>query len=116
MHINKETIIQNEIRCALSPYGVTFRTNAGKFYSGKRIFSTEFMQDVLTDLRPVVGLPQGFSDTLFVGQGKVAFVEIKTPTGRPTKEQEHFLQTMRDYGHIAGIVRSPEEAVRLITL
>ena len=93
---------------------MTFRTNAGKFYSGKRVYSTEFMQDVLIDLRPVIGLPKGFSDTLFVGQGKVAFIEIKTPTGRVAEEQEHFLRTMRDYGHIADIVRSTDEAIRLV--
>ena len=38
----------------------------------------------------------------------------ETPKGRPTKEQKHFLEQMRDAGAVAGICRSAEEAVGLV--
>lgn len=113
--MNNEMILQNQIRCALSDYGVCFRTNAGKFYQGKRVWSNEFNDYVLVNLRPVTGLPQGFSDTLFVGKNKVAFIEIKTPKGTVRPEQEHFLNEMRKYGHRSGVARSVEDAIRIVT-
>ena len=112
--MNEETRLQNEISCALSEYGLTFRTNAGKFWQGNRVYSREYQQYVLKDLRPVVGLCEGFSDTLFIGKNKVAFIEVKTPRGKIRPEQERFLETMRRYGHSAGIARSVDDALRLI--
>ena len=113
--MNPETKLQNEIRCALSDYGIVFRTNAGKFWQGQMVWSNEFQQNVLINLRAIEGLPEGFSDTLFLGDdGRVAFVEIKTPTGRVRPEQKNFLEAMGRKGHIAGIVRSVEDAVRLV--
>lgn len=112
--MNKETILQNEIRLALSDHGIIFRTNAGKFWQGKRVWSNEYKQDVLINLRPVMGLPEGFSDTIFIGQGYVAFIEIKTPTGKVRSEQENFIEQMKKWGHKAGIVRSVEDALELI--
>ena len=44
----------------------------------------------------------------------IVFIEVKTPKGRPTKEQKHFLEQMRDAGAVAGICRSAEEAVGLV--
>jgi len=110
-----EHTLQNQIRVALSDYGICFRTNAGRFWQGKRVWSNEYNQYVLTDLKPVAGLPKGFSDTLFIGDnGKIAFIEIKTPKGRVRPEQEHFLDTMRGKGYKAGIARSVEDAIRII--
>lgn len=112
--MNKETTLQNKIRCALSDYGICFRTNAGKFWQGKMVYSNEYKQNILINIRPVVGLPEGFSDTLFVGNNKVAFVEIKTPTGTVKDKQSNFLKTMRKYGHTADVVRSVEQAIELV--
>ena len=42
------------------------------------------------------------------------FIEVKTPKGRPTREQKHFLEQMRAAGAVAGICRSAEEAVGLV--
>ncbi|MEG0898471.1 MAG: VRR-NUC domain-containing protein [Oscillospiraceae bacterium] len=113
--MNPETKLQNEIRVALSDYGMIFRTNAGDFWQGKRIWSNEFQQYVLTNLRPIKGLPTGFSDTFFVGgNGKTAFIEIKTPTGTVRPEQENFIKVMKAHQHYAGIVRSVDDALKLI--
>lgn len=109
-----EQIIQNKIRFALSEYGICFRTNSGKIFTGDRVWSNEHKQYVLINLRAVEGLPKGFSDTLFVGKGKVAFIEIKQPGENPRPEQQHFLDTMQEYGHIAGVAHSVEEAIELV--
>ena len=110
----REQELQNLIRLELSKYGVVFRTNAGKFWQGKRVWSNEFNQYVLIDVRSIAGLPEGFSDTLFVGKDKVAFIEIKTPKGRVRDKQKNFIEVMRSYGHKAGIARSVEDAVRIV--
>ena len=111
----REQELQNLIRCKLSDYGVVFRTNAGKFWQGKRVWSNEYQQYVLVNLKSIAGLPEGFSDTLFVGQDKVAFIEIKTPTGRVRESQKNFINVMQSYGHRAGIARSVDDAVRIVT-
>lgn len=111
----REQDLQNRIRVALSEYGVIFRTNAGKYWQGKRVWCEQFNEYVLRDIRPVIGLPVGFSDTLFVGKDKVAFIEIKTPRGRVRPEQKNFIKVMRSYGHRAGVARSVEDAIRIVT-
>lgn len=95
--------IQNSIRLKLSELGyAVFRANVGKFQTKDgRWFDT--------------GLPKGFSDLFAIKNGKIFFLEVKTPTGKPTAEQFNFLAVMRDrYGCVTGIVRSVEEAVKLV--
>lgn len=95
--------IQNRIRAAAAPYAVIFRANVGSgFTQDGRYFST--------------GLPVGFSDLFGFrkSDGRAVFIEVKTTSGRASKEQKHFLAEMRKAGAIAGICRSPEEAIKLI--
>lgn len=95
--------IQNRIRAAVAPYAVIFRANVGRgFTQDGRYFST--------------GLPVGFSDLFGFrkSDGRAVFIEVKTTSGRASKEQKHFLAEMRKAGAIAGICRSPEEAIKLI--
>jgi hypothetical protein len=109
-----EADIQSLIRISLSDHGLVFRTNAGEFWQGRRVYSQEYRQEVLVDIKKVMGLPKGFSDLLFVGDGKTAFIECKTPTGRPTPEQINFIQHMQRLHHAAGIARSVEDALKII--
>ncbi len=109
-----ESIIQSEIRIALSKHGLVFRTNAGEFWQGKQVYSQEFKQRILINLRPVQGLPSGFSDLIFVGNGSVAFVETKRLGENPRPDQEQFLSTMRRMNHAAGVARSVDDALALI--
>ena len=95
-----ETDIQNNIRQALSAHGVVFRMQSGMFY-------TETGEKIR------VGIP-GMSDLLFVGNGFIAWIEVKTAKGRPSKEQLNFIERMKALGHRAGIARSVEEALWLI--
>ncbi len=99
----KEIDVQNSIRLALSPYAVVFRSNVG-------IFKTQDGRTVST------GLPKGFSDLFGFrkSDGRIFFIEVKNEKGRLRKDQEHFLETMRGFGAIAGVARSPEEAIELI--
>ena len=112
--MNQETILQNKIRIALSEHGIVLRLNSGRFWQGKRVYSQEYKQDVLINLRPVAGCPEGTSDLLFVGANKIAFVEIKTAKGIVKPEQKRFIEEIRKLGHRAGVVRSIEDSINLI--
>lgn len=105
---------QDEIRLALSPHGVVLRLNSGKFWQGKRVWSNEFQQYVLVDLRPVQGCPEGTSDLLYIGNNTTAFIECKDDKGKLRPEQEKFINVIKSYGHKAGVARSPEDALRII--
>lgn len=95
--------IQNQIRLELSKYGFcVFRINAGKI----RLLDGRWFD---------TGAPKGFSDLFAVKDGKVYFIEVKTPEGKPTKEQTNFLAVMRNiYGCVTGIARSAEDALKLV--
>lgn len=95
--------IQNAVRLKLSELGyAVFRINTGKFK--------------LTDGRWFdVGVPKGFSDLVAVKDGRIFFLEVKTANGKASPEQVNFITVMRDrYGCTAGIVRSVDDAVRLV--
>lgn len=96
----KEIELQNRIRLELSKYGIVVRMNTGFFQT--------------FDGRTVKCGIKGMSDLLFIGNKKVAFIEVKTPSGRPSPEQIKFIERMQSMGHAAGIARSVEEAVKII--
>lgn len=109
-----EHLIQDEIRLALSEHGIVLRLNSGKFWQGKRVWSNEFQQYVLIDLRPVQGCPKGTSDLLFIGDDNTAFIECKDDKGHTRPEQERFIAAVKSYGHRAGVARSVEDALAII--
>ena len=101
--MTQEHALMNCIRLALSEKCTLFRVNVGKGYTPDgRYFNT--------------GVPVGFSDLFGVRltDGKAVFIEVKTPTGKPSQEQLKFLDTMRKNGAIAGICRSIGDAINLI--
>lgn len=112
--MKRESDIQNQIRLALSQHGIVFRTNAGDFWQGERVYSQEFHQEVLINIRRVTGLPEGFSDLLFIGDGKIAFIEVKKKGATVRKRQAKFIETMRSLHHRAGVARSVEDALKMI--
>lgn len=68
------------------------------------------------DARPVrVGFP-GRSDLsgARASDGKAFFFEVKNAHGQPTKEQRQFIAAMKKRGLIAGVVRSVEDAIKLL--
>lgn len=99
-----EHSIQNAIRLKLSEMGYcVFRINVGKFkLADGRWFET--------------GAPKGYSDLTAIKDGKVYFIEVKTETGKLSKEQANFLAVMRNrYGCVTGVVRSVDDAVKLVS-
>lgn len=69
------------------------------------------------DARPVrIGFP-GRSDLsgFRAGDARAFFFEIKNAHGVATKEQKQFIAAMLKRGAIAGIVRSVEDALKLIS-
>lgn len=101
--MTEEHKIQNEIQLTLAEKCVLWRVNVGAFRTADGRFITS-------------GVPKGFPDLFGFrkSDGKAVFIEVKTPKGRPSAEQKRFLETMRNYGVIAGVCRSPEEAINLI--
>ena len=95
-----ETDIQSAIRLKLSEFGIVIRQQSGNFE--------------LKDGRRLLCGIKGLSDLLFIGQGYVAFIEVKTATGKPSKEQLHFIEVIKRMGHRAGIARSVEDALKII--
>ena len=103
-HALSESDLMRQIMVALSEDGhFVARANVGLFFTA--------------DGRPVkTGLPRGFSD-LFghrLADCRAFYLEVKTATGRPTKEQLAFIAAMKKRGALAGIVRSVEDARRVL--
>lgn len=95
-----ETDIQNQIRLALSHHGIVIRLQSGNYE--------------LKDGRRIVCGVKGLSDLLFIGMGKIAFIEVKNVNGKPSKEQLNFIAAVHKLGHRAGIAHSVEEALKII--
>jgi hypothetical protein len=114
--MNKETKIQRLIMLALSEAGCTvWRNETAGAWIGKQIHRAGD-QVTLTDARMMTfGLCVGSSDIVGIApDGRFLAIEVKTPTGRPTKEQLRFIAAVRNAGGIAGIARSVDEALQLI--
>lgn len=110
-----EQDIQSMIRVALSPHGIVFRSNSGEFWQGERVYSREFKQDILINLRRVQGFPKGFTDLVYFGfNTQAAFIEVKKPKQQPKPEQQKFIELMQSYGYRAGVARSSEDALKII--
>ena len=100
----READLMRQIMVALSQDGhFVYRCNVGKFkMADGRWFDT--------------GLPTGFSDIAGhrLADCRAFYLEVKTATGRPTKEQLAFIAAMKKRGALAGIVRSVEDARRVL--
>lgn len=127
---NLQTLIQIE---ASKDGIVTFRNNVGMGWQGqsKRITkpTTVTLQagDVLIrNARPLhAGLTKGSSDLIgwktvtiepeHVGKEFAIFtaLEVKTKTGRATKEQVNFINQVSKAGGFAGIARSPDDVKKI---
>lgn len=100
----KESDIQRLIMLALSEAGcIIWRNNTGVLKNAAGI--------------PIkFGLCVGSSDLIGITpSGRFLAVEIKTPKGKATPEQIRFIEAVRARGGIAGIARSPAEALALLS-
>ena len=123
----KETNIQNRILLAVSN-GKTrlFRNNTLQATAGQ-IASRNGSTWVIKNARAVrVGLCPGSSDLIgfktititpeMVGKQIAVFtaVEVKTKTGRVSKQQKKFISLIKNAGGLAGVARSPEQAKEIL--
>tara|TARA_Y100001973_G_scaffold105035_2_gene176730 strand:- start:2839 stop:3162 length:324 start_codon:yes stop_codon:yes gene_type:complete len=102
---------------ALSEAGcVVFRNETAGAWLGKVIHKAQG-QVTLNDARMMTfGLCVGSSDIIGITpEGRFLAVEVKTAKGKPTKEQLNFIEQVRKAGGIAGIARSPQDALDLLT-
>lgn len=114
MSNKSEHSIQNQIRLALSEYGICLRLNSGKAYGGKRIWDNRRGNYILTDLRTIALCPKGTPDILFIGaNGVVAFIEVKDDKGKTREEQKDFISLVKSYGYRAGVARSVGDALNI---
>jgi len=99
-----EAAVQDSIRVALAQAGyIVFRTNVGKVKTADgRFFDT--------------GLPSGFPDLMGYkpDNGRIFFIEVKTPIGHRRKDQVDFADGLRDKNVIYGVARSADEAVTIV--
>jgi hypothetical protein len=114
-----------------------FRGNVGTGWTGNKITRFKCNSTVIVgagdvlirEARPLSsGLPKGFPD-LFgwtqvkitqddVGKTLAVFIgaEIKTATGKPSDEQLAVIKAINNSGGIAGVVRSSDEFVKLVSI
>lgn len=101
--MNAETALMHRIMLALSDAGcLIWRNNTGSVKTDDGRF-VKF------------GLCVGSSDLIGIAHGgRFLAIEVKTSKGRATPEQQRFINAVLTRGGIAGIVRSPDEALALI--
>lgn len=113
-----EASLQNHIRNALVDRGMFFRANVGQGWTGSDIRKLPDGSIIIGKPRPLkTGLPRGFSDLFglvpititeeHVGKKLAVFcaVEVKTPTGRLSKQQGAFLRAVEERGGLAYVAR-----------
>jgi hypothetical protein len=131
---NKEHALQNAIRNALAGRALIFRANVGKAYTSNDVMKVPRQMPVvmgpkdilLRNYRPFeTGLPPGFSDLFglvaveitpdMVGQKVAIFTGLEVKDGgRVSQLQRNFINAVNDNGGRAGVVRSVEDAERLV--
>lgn len=128
-----ESTIQQSIRRLSRGAIRLFRQNVARAWVGTAIkgprqsISLGPGDVLIRNARPLrAGLREGSSDLIgwrtvtitpdMVGQRVAVFaaVEVKSETGRPTREQVQFLDVVRDAGGFAGIARSVADAREIL--
>lgn len=114
---NAETDLQQRIRLALGtlPEVRAFRNQVGS------------LPDPHTGRLVTFGLARGSADLIgwrtvtvtpdMVGRRLAVFtsIEVKTPTGRLTPQQRHWLEAVHRAGGVAGVARSVPDALRIVS-
>lgn len=116
--MNEETAIQRRIMLAISEAGHTvWRNETGQFWTGKIIHKDSVTVTLQNAHMIPVGLCVGSSDLIGIHRpsGKFFAIEVKTSTGRTSKEQKQFIEHVESSGGIAGIARSPQDALELLS-
>lgn len=116
--MNPETALT---RAVLARHGARpdlrlFRNESGVFWAGSVKGRTRTGDLVLARAsRVTAGLAVGSSDLIgFTNTGRFIAIELKTKGKYPTPQQKLFLALVSDWGGLAGVVRSVEDADALL--
>ena len=106
-----EEVVKNEIRAALGAHPervVLWRNNVG--------LANHFDQRSGRIMRVAYGLCPGSSDLIGIdADGRFVAIELKREKGgKPTPEQEMFIEIVRSHGGRAGVARSVAEAEEIL--
>lgn len=116
--MNKETKLQRLIMVKLSEAGHSvWRNETGRFWTGIPIHKDGQTVTLKNAMMIPVGLCVGSSDLIGMQAvtGRFFAIEVKTDTGRASTAQKNFIRHVQQKGGIAGIARSPEEALQLLS-
>ena len=109
-----EAVIQQQIRLALGSGSVRlWRNNTGTLpdRQGRPVrFGLCKGSSDLIGLRTITIGPEHVGQTMAV----FAAVEVKSATGRPTPDQQAFIDTVQSMGGLAGTARSVEDAAAIL--
>lgn len=131
---NKEHALQNTIRNALAGRALIFRANVGKAWQSNDVVKVPRQMPVVMGPRDVLlknarpfetGLPPGFADLFglvaveitpdMVGKKLAVFTALEVKDGaRVSPLQRNFINAVNDNGGRAGVVRSVDDAERLV--
>lgn len=131
---NKEHALQNGIRNALAGRALIFRANVGKAWQSNDVVKVPRQMPVVMGPRDVLlknarpfetGLPPGFADLFglvaveitpdMVGKKLAVFTALEVKDGaRVSPLQKNFINAVNDNGGRAGVVRSVDDAERLV--
>ena len=79
---------------------------------GVRVWRNNVGVDTMRGIR--YGLSVGSPDLVGIAWGRFVGLEVKTPTGRVSKEQTMWLDMVRRFGGVAGVARSVEDALAIV--
>lgn len=115
--MNLETKIQRAIMIAISEAGHTvWRNETGSFWTGKVIHKDNRTVTLANAQMIPCGLCKGSADLIGLTSKGIFFaIEVKTPKGRTSKEQEAFIKRVKEQRGIAGVARSPQDALDLLS-
>jgi hypothetical protein len=114
----KEANTQKLIQLALSEAGYTFWRNTTALAYVGRIVHKDATTITLANYQVIeAGLAVGSADLIGIGaNGVFAAIEVKRPKGGVVSpEQTRFIKAVLSRGGIAGVARSPEEALDLLS-
>lgn len=79
---------------------------------GVRVWRNNVGVDTMRGIR--YGLGVGSPDLVGIAWGRFVGLEVKTPTGRVSKEQTMWLDMVRRFGGVAGVARSVDDALAIV--
>lgn len=110
-----ESEVSNEIRAALNTReNRAWRNNIAKIQVRGRWINYGIPGPGGSDL---IGMHSMTIQPHHVGKRVAVFmaIEVKSPTGKPSPEQVAFIEFVNEHGGIAGVARSAEEALTIIS-